>query len=175
MTKYLLPLAAFALFACGDDPKDCEDTDGVCETGMTDDTDADTDGPVVYDLEIDVVTYGYDATEWVYDVELIGWAENVTMYITQDTSSPWEEDHDLVQGDFDPDGAWDKWGLVLPITDDWQAQESGINTLFAGDAAMEATMAWRIDAYEAGAVVDCVVWGSDVTLVDTGDCREITF
>ncbi len=173
MTKYLLPLAAFALIGCFGDDKDCEDTDGVCETGMTDDTDS--GDPMVYDLEIDVVSYGYDATEWMYEVELIGWAENVSMYITQDTSSPWEEDHDLVQGDFDPHGAWDQWAITLPITAVWSDQESGVNTLFSGDAAMESTMAWRIDAYEAGAVVDCVVWGSDISLVDTGDCREITF
>jgi hypothetical protein len=121
------------------------------------------------------VSYSYDTVEWIYEVDLLGWADSVSMYITQDTSSPWDEDHELNQLDFDPDGAWDQWGIALPITTEWDQQESGVNTLFAGDAAMEATMAWRIEAYEGGVVVDCVVWGSDITLVDTGDCREITF
>jgi hypothetical protein len=127
---------------------------------------------------IDTVTYGYDATEWTYSVEIIGWAQTVHLTITQDTSSPWEEDHDMVNGGYAEDGSWDLWQLTLPITTQWDQQESGTNTLFAGDAAMEATMAWRMDAYEDGVVVDCVVWAgvsSSATIVDTGDCREIAF
>ncbi len=153
----------------------CFETD---DTSMKDDTyyGATGDSWTYYPTEIDVVTYGYDTAEWFYSVDIIGWAENVTMYITQDTSSPWEEDHDLVNIEYAEDGSWDLWEITLPITTDWAAQESGVNTLFSGDSAMEATMAWRIEAYEDGAVADCVVWAgssSTTAIVDTGDCREI--
>ncbi len=152
----------------------------VEDTGKTDETDAPAtgDSSVYYPTEIDVVTYGYDTGEWFYSVDIIGWAENVTMYITQDTSSPWEEDHDLVNIEYAEDGSWDLWELTLPITTQWDQQESGVNTLFSGDADMEATMAWRIEAYEDGAVADCVVWAgssSTTSIVDNGGCREITF
>jgi hypothetical protein len=161
-------LSLLALTACFE-----KEDSGLDETGM-DDTAEDT-GWTYYPTEIDVVTYSYDASEWFYSVDIIGWAENVTMYITQDTSSPWEEDHELENIEYADDGSWDLWELTLPITTEWDQQESGVNSLFAGDAAMEATMAWRIEAYEDGAVADCVVWGSDTSLVDTGDCRVITF
>ncbi len=152
----------------------CFESDDTAKADDTYDPGATGDSWVYYPTEIDVVTYSYDSTEWEYGVDIIGWAENVTMYITQNTSSPWEEEHDLQQGEFDPDGYWDKWELTLPVVS-FNEYESGVNTFFQGSAAMEATMAWRIDAYEDGAVADCVVWGSDISLVDTGDCREITF
>ncbi len=165
----LLALLGLALTACFDKDDTADDSGDPGATG---------DSWTYYPTEIDVVTYGYDTGEWFYSVDIIGWAENVTMYITQDTSSPWEEDHDLVNIEYALDGAWDLWELTLPITSDWQAQESGVNTLFSGDTAMESTMAWRIEAYEDGAVADCVVWAgssSTVSLVDNGGCREITF
>jgi hypothetical protein len=179
MNKYLLPLASLALMGCFGGEKDCEDTDGSCDTDPVEEC-TDTDGcdTAVEELpetEIDLVTYAYDAAEWTYTVDVLGWAESAHMYITQDVPNPWEEEHDLVQGEYDPDGYWDTWEITLPVTTNWQDQESGVNTLFAGDASMEATMAWRIEVYDAGAVADCVVWGSDISLVDTGDCREITF
>ncbi len=178
MSKYLLPLAALAFIGCGEEDPKCLDTDGSCETGEVEEC-TDTDGcdTAVEELpetEIDAVIYGYDATEWTYNVDIIGWAENVTMYITQNTSSPWEEEHDLANIEYAEDGSWDRWEILLPVVS-FNEYESGVNTFFQGSAAMEATMAWRIDAYDAGAVVDCVVWGSDISLVDTGDCREITF
>jgi hypothetical protein len=169
MTKTLIPLMTLALIGCfGDDT-------GKDDTAM-DDTDTDT--TMIYETEIDAVSYGYDSAEWTYEVDVIGWAESAHMYITQDTSSPWEEDHDLVQGDYDPDGAWDTWGITLPITGDWSAQESGVNTLFSGDAAMESTMVWRIDVYDAGTIADCVYWAgssADVSIIADSDCRELTF
>lgn len=150
------------------------------DTDVKDDTDISATGDswTYYPVEISGVTYGYDESEWTYSVELVGWAQTVHLTITQDTTSPWEEDHDLVNAEYAMDGTWDLWAVTLPITADWSTQESGSNTLFAGDAAMEATMAWRVDAYEDGIVVDCVVWAgsaSSTSLVDTGDCRELTF
>ncbi len=124
------------------------------------------------------MSYGYDAAEWTYNVDVLGWAESASMYITQDTSSPWDEDHELVQGEYDPDGMWDTWGITLPITTDWAAQESGVNTLFAGEAAMEETMLWLIEVYDAGEVADCVYWAgasADASIIADDKCREITF
>ena len=174
MNKTIMALMGLSIIGCGevkdDTAPECDDSAGCVE-------DTDT-APPVYETEIDVVTYGYDTTAWSYNVDVIGWAESAHLYITQDTSSPWEEDHDLVQGDYDEDGAWDTWGIDLPITDDWSAQESGVNTLFAGDAAMEATMLWRVDVYDAGAIADCVYWAgssADVGLIADDACREITF
>jgi len=178
MTKYLLPLAAIALFGCGevkDDTADeCMDTDGSCE----DTTDSDT-GPVeIPETEIDAVTYGYDTMEWTYNADIIGWGESAYLTISQDTAQPWEEEHDLVQGEYDADGMWDTWGITLPITTDWEAQETGLNTLFSGDTDMEDTMLWRIDVYDAGVIADCVYWAgasADVAKIADADCREITF
>ncbi len=181
MTKYLLPLAAFALIGCGEPKEDCEDTAG-CDTAPPEECEdtagCETGDTTPPDTEIDVVTYGYDAAEWTYQVDVLGWAESASMYVTQDTASPWEEDHDLQQIDFDPDGWWDVWGITLPITTEWDQQESGVNTLFAGTAEMEATMLWRIDVYDAGEVVDCVYWAgasADVNKIADDACREITF
>jgi hypothetical protein len=172
MYKLLLPLAALALIGCGD----LDDTNDKDDTAPPDDTDT---GPVeTPDTEIDEVTYGFDTVEWSYEADILGWAESAHLTITQDTSSPWDEEHDLVQGDYDPDGMWDTWGITLPITADWADQESGVNTLFAGDAAMEATMLWRIDVYDGGAIADCVYWAgasADVSLIADAACRELTF
>jgi len=174
MTKYLLPLAAFALIGCFGE-KDCEDTDGTCDTDVPGDTDTALDIP---DTAIDAVTYGYDTVEWTYQADIIGWGQSAYLTISQDTTSPWEEEHDLIQGDYDADGMWDTWGIVLPITTEWDQQLSGVNTLFAATTDMEDTMLWRIDVYDADAIADCVYWAgasADVSLIADADCREITF
>jgi len=171
--RMLSLLAAFALTACFNSKDSGEDS----ETNPDDSTPGD------YDLAIDVVTYGYDTYGWDYSVECVGWADLVTMYITQDTSSPWEEDHELSNTDYAEDGSWDLWELSLPITDDWQAQESGVNTLFGNSISCEnpyceSTMVWQVKAWEGDSVADCVVWAgsdADVNIVMESGCREITF
>ena len=140
--------------------------------------DTDTDYYIGYALEIERASLGHDAMSWSYEAYLIGLAELVALHVTQDTSSPWEEDHDFLQGDFDPHGAWDSWFIDLAITDDWQNQTSGESTLFSGEANMESTMLSRMEAWEAGVVADCVVWAgssADVSLIIESGCREITF
>jgi len=174
MQKSLLALAALSLFGClGDDTgKDDTGPEDTQETGGT-----------TPELAIDTVIYGYDTTQWTYEVDCIGWADTVSMYITQDTTSPWEETHELENTDYDPDGAWDKYELTLPITDDWEAQESGVNTLFGNSISCEnpyceSTMVWQIKAFEGDTVADCVVWAgsdADVNIVMEAGCREITF
>lgn len=154
-----------ALTACGD-----KDDSG-------DDIDTTGNGYVYVPTEIETVTYSYDAAGWDYVVDLNGWADSVSMYITQNTENPWEEDHVLERIGSDPNGSWDMWEINLPITTEWDQQESSVNTLFAGNPDTEATMAWRIDAYEDGICVGCVVWAgssSTVSIVNDG-CIEITF
>jgi len=171
MKKLSLIALALALPACFGDKE---------ETGTDDSLPTDDSNPV-YDLAIDQFTYGYTGSEWSYSVELVGWADNVTMYITQDTDSPWEEDHELVNTDYADDGSWDLWELTLPITNDWEAQEPGVNTLFGNTISCEnpyceSTMAWQIKAWEGDTVADCVVLAgsaADVGIVMEEGCREI--
>jgi hypothetical protein len=150
------------------------------DSGTTDSND--TDGSSV-ELGIDYVTYGYDAGGWSYEVHCFGWADLVSLYITQDTNSPWDEDHELESWDFDPDGAWDIWGIDLPIVQTWQDQENGVNTLFGNSTSCEnpyceGTMLWRAYAWEGSTVKDCVVWaGADanISIVMEDGCRQIYF
>ncbi|MFH1467780.1 MAG: hypothetical protein ABIO70_25565 [Pseudomonadota bacterium] len=163
---------------CRDDPHCIEDT-----RNWHDSSPDDTHSWNPPDLEVDCVTYGYDSHEWFYEVRCIGWADAVTLFITQDATSPWEEEHELDNWDFDPSGYWDDWGLELPIVDTWQDQVDSVNTLFGNtiscpNPACENGMAWRMKAYEGATVKDCVVWAgadADVSLVMESGCREISF
>ncbi|MFH1463271.1 MAG: hypothetical protein ABIO70_02690 [Pseudomonadota bacterium] len=141
----------------------------------------DTDGGTV-PLSIDYVTYSYNANSWSYEVHCNGWADLVTLYITQDTSSPWDENHDLESWDFDDGGAWDVWGRDLPIVQTWQEQVDSTNTLFGNSTSCEnpyceGTMVWRVYAWEGSTVKDCVIWAganADISLVTESGCREVT-
>ena len=167
MKKTLLAILALALVGCFPKDEDEDDSYAIRETG-----DNDTDGNT---NDIVTVTYSYDSYSWSYKVELIGWAELVTLFITQDTASPWEEEHELRQGDYDPYGSWDEWYIDLEIDygwDDWV----GYYTLYPGTPEMEATMAWRMESWDAGMVEDCVVWSgedADVAIIMEDGCREI--
>lgn len=176
---------------CSGSP-DCEeaDVDADADSDSDTDTDADSDddsgiryidsgedtGGVIYDLEIDSVTYGYDSSEWSYEVDCRGWAEAATIAFHQDVSGyVWEEEHEMGNYDWDPAGAWDVWGITLPIVTDYTQQVDDENTLFAGDPATEATMTWMIQVWENGGVGDCVVWGADTSVFASYGCREIGF
>ena len=179
----------------GDDLYDCDDPDCAdyweCAEGDADtDTDADADMDTDADstpgatgdswtwvpLEIDVVTYGYDAQEWFYSIDCIGWAENADLQIHQDVGGAvWEEHHDMLNTDYDPYGTWDQWEISLRVVTSPDEQTADESTLFAGDLATENTMTWMISAWEDGRVGDCVVWGTDIAWFDQHSCREITF
>lgn len=118
--------------------------------------------------------YGYDATEWIYRADLLFQPDEVTLFITQDTMSPWDEDHDLVQQ------GTTRWEIVLPIISDRDLPH-GPNTLFGNTTACpnpycETTMAWRLEALRDEARTDCVIWAgaaSDVAIVQEPDCRVL--
>lgn len=169
-------------FDCDDE--DCEgspDCDGEVESDTDTDADADsdTDTDTAFtptELAIDVVSYHYSSSEWFYSVDLDGWAERVTMDISQDTSSPWEEYHELLNVEYDPGGAWDLWEIELPIVGNWTDQEESVNTLFQG--GHESTMVWRVEAEDGDGGYDCVVWsgnGADPGVLMESGCREISF
>jgi hypothetical protein len=168
----LLAILGLSLTACFEkDDTALEDTGDTTETGTE-------DSWIYVPTEIDQVTYGYDASGWSYSVDLFGWADLVTLSITQDTDPAWEEEHELENIDFAGDGSWDLWELDLAIVATPNDQVADSTTLFAGDAAMEATMLWRIDAYEGSEIADCVYWAgssADVSIIADADCRELSF
>ena len=72
--------------------------------------------------------------------------------------------------------AWDRWGITLPIVTDWMDQVDSVNTLFACDAATEATMTWMVTAYDMdGYFADCAVWGKRIEYYASHGCWEVAF
>lgn len=123
---------------------------------------------------IDSVSYGYDEDSWQYLVEVIGWVDMATLDIRIDDGLwAWDELHELEQGEYDPDGAWDSWQLDLTVVDDVSLTEAGVTTLYPANAETEALMTWRIVVFNNTAVDGCVVWGHDPASFDDLDCREI--
>lgn len=167
----------------GDGDFDCDDADcaGSPDCDGDDDTDnggddtdgggEDTDGEPP-DAGIDDVTVNVNDREWHYDVLLSGLADEATLDIVQDLASMWEEHHPLDNTERDPGGDWDRWQVTLAITEEWQEQEPGVNTLF--QESMWDTLVWRV--VSTGAAEDCVVWAGDLAdpglLMEAG-CREI--
>ncbi len=159
------------------------DTAQTGETGPEGDVDADADSDADTDSDtggagdttITQVDFEYDSTSWYYGTETVGRPDLVTLDVTQDTVSPWEEDHDLPLVNND---GWYYFSRTLDITTDWQAQESDVNTLFPGNSSMAATMIWRVRAWDNGSVEDCVVWAGSAAdadiLMDQG-CRPADF
>ncbi len=127
------------------------------------------------EAQFELVSYGYDTASWRYHAELTGWTELVTLDISQDRSSPWDESWELVNTDYDPGGHWDIWDLELPIQTDWTPFD-GHETLYPGTPEMEASMVWRLQAWWYSEITDCLVWaGEDAdahVLLDDG-CREL--
>ncbi|MFH1463209.1 MAG: hypothetical protein ABIO70_02375 [Pseudomonadota bacterium] len=118
--------------------------------------------------------YGYDATEWIYRADLLIQPDEVTLFITQDTMSPWDESWDLLHQEYP-----ERWEIVLPIIDDWL--QHGEETLFGNavsceNPTCESTMAWRLEALRDDARTDCVVWAgaaADVAIVQEEGCRVL--
>ena len=166
MTRNLLVLGLGALFI------GCDTADTADDTSTPDDTTVDT-APL--DTEINQVSYGFDETEWVYGVELIGWGAGVDIDIYQNEGGyVWEESHVLDQLDYDPNGEWDKWGTSLPIVTDWKDQVDSVNTLYTG--AMEDTLTWMVTAYDMdGYFADCAVWGKTISYYASFGCWEVQF
>ncbi len=155
----------------------------VAACGDEEDTEAGTDdsyywscytAPADTEAAVDQVSVSHDEDGWEYLVELYGWGEGVTLEIRADDAGwAWEEQHELEQGEYDPDGMWDRWELDLAVVGDETEQEAGLTTLLAADAATAATMSWRVSVYAHASLVDCVVWGADPGAFEGADCREI--
>ncbi len=127
--------------------------------------------------EINIVSYGADATSWIYEVELIGWGSLVTIDIYRNEGGDvWEESHELLNIEYDPNGEWDRWGITLPIVTDPMDQIDSVNTWFEGTEAMEATMTWMVTAYDMdGYFADCAVWGKRIEYYASHECWEVVF
>lgn len=177
--KSLLSLSALAaaltLPACNRDDKACDSGDTACDTG-----DAEVDP---YDGETYIKVVNGDCTEaaWRYDVENVGWSGGGALNIVDpgdDTNPPWNEEHDLVRGDFDEDGYYEFLYLDLPILQEpecnrddfgaedacWTMQEASVNTLFLCDAETKARLSWSVtiaDPDDPSVALECVAWGAD--------------
>ena len=171
MTRPLLVLGLGALFVGCDLKETGEDTyiptDDTTETGGT--------TTEVYNVAYDCSS---ENEKWTYEVRLIGWGSGVTLDIieTGDTKSKeqWAEAHELDQGDYDPDGAWDEYDKELPMVYDWTDQVDSLNTLFTCD--MEDGMTWMVSAFDMdGYFSDCTVWGHDISVFAKYLCWESTF
>jgi hypothetical protein len=123
------------------------------------------------DPEVNTVSYGHTDSRWAYEVEFIGWVENATIEIHgEHDGEVWDEDHDLENTEYDPNGAWDRWALELPVVSDWAAQEAGVNTLFAPED--ESGMTWMITGYDHS-VAPCAVWGADPSWFGSWGCEVL--
>ncbi len=133
----------------------------------------DTDTWTWVEPEVDTVTYSVDAVEWNYSVEFSGWVYDAGIVIHgQHDGAEWDEEHDLVNTDYDPDGQWDIWEHSLPITSSWEDQESGANTLFTEDD--HDTMTWMVTGYDDH-IAPCAVWGAEPEWFDSYDCELLSF
>jgi hypothetical protein len=127
-----------------------------------------------YGWPIDSVTYGHDEDSWQYLVELMGWAEMATLDIRIDDGLwAWDELHEMQQGDYDPNGAWDTWQLDLAVVDDVSLAEAGVTTMYPANAETEALMTWRVVVFDGPTMEGCVVWGHDPASFDDIDCSLI--
>lgn len=178
MKKLLLTLAASALLAA------CGESTGK-ETGETGYDSGDTGCPdVTYDTEIDAIEYyWYDSGGangigyWEYYVDLIGWADLVTLDLYQSQGGEWTEYHEMNQGDYDPCGAWDSWNLTLDVVDAMSdySDNSGVTLNDATDA-QEGQMTFMVTVYDTSdQFVECGVWGAEQSVYSSEGCSEITF
>jgi len=124
-----------------------------------------------YEPEVDTVSYGNTASRWNYEVEFVGWLSSATIEIhgTHGEGS-WDEQHDLLNTEYDYNGAWDRWAIDLPIVSDWEQQHSGVNTLFAPED--EPGMTWMITGYDDH-LSPCAVWGADPSWFGSFGCDEL--
>ena len=101
---------------------------------------------------------------WEYYMEMKGIAGGVTYYNYDDGGGfPWSEEHDLTDGETDPNGFWDAFSIALPIVDDFNNQIDSTNTLHTCASNNGSTLVWGVEAYEyqdgggAGPAIDCII------------------
>jgi hypothetical protein len=124
--------------------------------------------------EIDEVIWGYDDEQWWYRVEIIGWAELVTLEVQRNWKEEiWIEQHEFTNTEFAEDGSWDRWELSLGVTGDPLDQVADESTALAATEANLARMTWMVAIYEDGAMADCAEWGADTEQYLTLCCKEL--
>jgi hypothetical protein len=171
MTKLLVIMTAVAgLSACALPATDTETT-ATATTGTTGTTGTSSTTATCDKLMINQVSVP-DCTDniWTYDVITSCWAGMVEVSTTQNTSSPWEEFHTL--DSIERFTLEEQFGLTLPVTDDWSAQASNVNSLYKCDDVEHGrsnTMTWTFDLYDTdGFWVECVAMGADAAA--SADC-----
>lgn len=126
------------------------------------------------DPVIDVISCTYDPSAWTYTVELDGWAGKVTVdVIRPDEGRTIQETHTLDDIDYARDGTWDIWSRTVFVVADPSDQMDSISTSFPGTESMAVTLTWMATTWDRSLerLVDCTVWGNDLSLFDAYGCR----
>jgi hypothetical protein len=134
--------ACFATVGCGRD--DVAQSGGDSENALP--------------ATISSFTWENDETWWRYEVQIDGWADRVELHIDElslGAGADWTEDHSLIQGPFDPHGAWDSYAITLPVVLNTNNQSANRSTACTADA--EPRMSWMVAAFSGGWSADCVV------------------
>ena len=171
MTKLLTILTATACLTACTLPETEGTETGTETTGTTGTTGTSTTTAGCEKLMISQISVP-DCTDnvWEYDVLTSCWAGMVEVSITQNTASPWEESHTLES--IERFTVEEQFGLSLPVTNDWSAQASNVNSLYQCDdveAGRSGTMTWTFDLYDTdGFWIECVALGVDAAA--NADC-----
>lgn len=106
------------------------------------------------------VRHSYDAESWSYHIKIQGFAESVTLNISQDATDPWEEQWDVPRSELNYEDQFDIRDLVLEIVPPGtEVQHYQRHTQYEGTPEAEAGMIWRVMATsEDGQRPACVVW-----------------
>ena len=127
-----------------------------------------------------------DSERWKYVLETRGVAAGGTLYSLDNAGGSdnqdfwWHEEHPLEldsqypYGSSEPGGWWQRYTLLLPTTDDFSAQSSGVDT-FHSCQARGTGMLWGVTLHdEQETVVDCVILAaSPMSEANAGDIVEI--
>lgn len=155
MRKLMFMAGAYTmLFACPP-TSNCDTAGNNCTTDTSGtDTDTNTTGPLL----INSVDHNCANSQWTYTVVANGVTSGGSLYITQDTSQPWQETHDLTGND----GI--NLGLSLGVVTSMSDQHANSTSLFTCD--MENLMGWKAQIFSptnTNEVTDCVVWSGSAT------------
>jgi hypothetical protein len=123
---------------------------------------------------------------WKYVFETRGVAAGGNLYVLDNAGGNdnedfwWHEEHPLElddkypYGTEEPGGWWQRYAIVLPKTDDFNAQSSGENT-FMSCEARASNLIWGVTLHdEQNNQVDCLILASSPnTRADAGDIAEV--
>lgn len=110
---------------------------------------------------------------WTYRATTSGWTTDGLVFVDQDTSNPWSEEHDLFSVDYCEDGSCDLLERVLEGVFAYRDQVVNQTTLFDCDAPTIGTMMGMLSVYDLdGNLADCVVWGADTSIYAQYGCAD---